>query len=84
VEDEARHMRACWHHLRDVKPEEIGRCQVVYRVADGTLKSIRLDQQKVKDLVAGQRREWIDYVRRMQKDLPGRGSRRGTWIRSWS
>jgi hypothetical protein len=60
IEDEARHMRACWFHLCDVKPEEIGRCQVVYRVADGTHKSIRLDPQTLNDLMSGQRQAWIE------------------------
>lgn len=73
VEDEARYMRACWFHLCDVKPEEIGKCQVVYRVTDGTPKSIRLDRQKLIDLVSGQRQEWIDYVQRIQADLSDRG-----------
>lgn len=73
IDDEARYMRACWFHLCDVKPEEIGRCQVAYRVSDGTLKSIRLDQQTLSSLIANQRQEWIDYIQRMQSDLPDRG-----------
>src|SRR5262249_53777554 len=27
LEDESRHMRACWHHLLDVAPEEIGKLE---------------------------------------------------------
>jgi len=73
VEDESRHMRACWFHLCDVRPEQIGRCEVRYRLSDGTFRKIRLDRQKLNELVAGQRQEWIDYVRRMQADLSGRG-----------
>jgi hypothetical protein len=72
VEDESRYMRACWHHLLDVTPEEIGKCQVVYRVSGGTLRSIRLDAQTLKDMIAGQRQEWINYIRRMQTDLLSR------------
>jgi hypothetical protein len=28
IEDDARHMRACWFHLLDVTPEQIGKCQM--------------------------------------------------------
>ena len=73
IEDESRHMRACWHHLLDVAPEEIGRSQVAYRVSDGTLRGIRLDTRALKDSIAGQRQEWIDYIRRMQAELPSHG-----------
>ncbi len=66
-------MRACWFHLCEVKACEIGRCKVVYRLADGTLKSIRLDQQALKDIIADQRQEWIDYIRRVQTKLRGLG-----------
>jgi hypothetical protein len=73
LEDESRHMRACWFHLLDVAPAEIGKCQVVYRVSDGTLKSIRLDATHLRNVIAGQRQEWIDYIQKMQKELPERG-----------
>ncbi len=73
LEDESRYMRACWHHLLGVSPGQIGRCQVVYRVSDGALRSIRLDAQTLREIIATQRQEWIDFIRRMQTDLPSRG-----------
>lgn len=75
LEDESRHMRPCWFHLLDVAPAEIGKCQVVYRVSNGTLKSIRLDATHLRNVIASQRQEWIDYIQNMQKELPGRGFR---------
>src|SRR5262249_31101415 len=62
VEDESRHMRACWFHLVDVAPAEVGKCQVVYRVSDGSLRSIRLDATHLRNVIAGQRQEWIAYI----------------------
>ncbi|MGA7500832.1 MAG: DUF2934 domain-containing protein [Isosphaeraceae bacterium] len=73
IEDESRHMRACWHHLLEVKPEELGKCQVVYRVSNGSLRSIRLDYQRLKQTIAGERQDWIDYIRKMRAELPTRG-----------
>ena len=73
LEDESRHMRTCWHHLLDVTPEEIGKCQVVYRVSDGTLRSIRLDPKNLKETIGGKRQEWIGYIRKMQTVLSSRG-----------
>jgi hypothetical protein len=73
VYDESQHMRACWHHLRTVSPDEVRRCKVVYRVSDGTLRSIRLDQSELQKTLGEQRRDWIDYVRKMEDELSAAG-----------
>ncbi len=73
VEDKSRHMRTCWHHLLTITSEEIGKCQVVYRVSDGTFRSICLDPQHLKDTIGEKRQEWIDYIRKMQTILPSLG-----------
>ncbi len=36
-------------------------------------RSIRLDAQTLREIIATQRQEWIDFIRRMQTDLPSRG-----------
>ncbi len=73
IEDESRYMRACWQHLMDVEPDKIGRSKVVYRVSDGSLKSICLNYDNLEQIISDQRMEWIGYIRKMQAELPQLG-----------
>jgi hypothetical protein len=73
VEDESRYMRACWHHLLEVRPEEIGKSKVVYRLSDGTLRRIALNEAPLKEVIKDQRQSWIDYIKSMQTELTKRG-----------
>jgi hypothetical protein len=73
LEDESRHLRAYWHFLKEVAPEEMSRAKVVYRVSDGSLRQIRLDLQALNDTIRRERDSWITYIRKMQGDLPVAG-----------
>ncbi len=73
VEDESRHMRAYWHHLLTVAPQEIGRAKVRYRLSDGSWREIRLHFDNLEQAIKEQRKDWIDYLRKMQGELPEHG-----------
>src|SRR4051794_41173620 len=46
---------------------------VVYRLSDGTLRGIQLNPKNLEDTLAAQRKDWIDYVKKMRDALPTHG-----------
>jgi hypothetical protein len=73
VENESRHMRAYWHHLLTIAPHEIGRAAVRFQLSDRSWKEIRLNKDTLDRTIKQERKDWIDYVKKMQDELPEQG-----------
>ncbi|MBV9421208.1 MAG: hypothetical protein JO348_15680, partial [Alphaproteobacteria bacterium] len=69
-ENLSRQMRAYWHHLQTVKPDEIEKAIVVFRASNGSLQQIRMNVKKLYEALASERQRWIDYIDKMKTLLP--------------
>src|SRR4029077_20331703 len=65
-EEEAAHLRACWHHLRSVESwARLSRYPLVYKSPSG-LKLIKLDEERFRKVMAEERTGWLDFIRDLQ------------------